>query len=129
MILLVEDSEDDVFLLEWALKKAKLSPPMYHAKDGQEALDYLQAQGKYSDRATYPLPSLILLDLKLPYVHGFEVLRWIRGQPSLKEVPVNMLTSSLEDRDRQRAFDLGANGFFIKPPTPETLREMLGMGM
>ncbi|HEX4342280.1 MAG TPA: response regulator [Verrucomicrobiae bacterium] len=128
MILLVEDSEDDVFLLERAMKKAQIHLPMHHAQHGQEALDYLQGKGKYSDRETYPIPSLILLDLKMPYVHGFEVLKWIRQQPSLMNVRVVMLTASLEDKDRTRAEQLGAQGFFIKPPTPEILARIFPNG-
>lgn len=124
MILLVEDDSDDVFLMERAMKKARLSLPMYNAKNGQEAIDYLQGVGKYSARATYPIPSLIFLDLKLPFVHGFEVLEWIKQQPALNHLPVVMLTSSLEESDRKKAEKLGAQGFLIKPPTPEKLLQI-----
>jgi CheY-like chemotaxis protein len=121
MILLVEDEADDVFLMERAMRKAKLCFSMHNAKNGQEAVDYLQGAGKYSQRATYPLPSLIFLDLKIPFIHGFEVLRWIRQQPSLNGIPVIMLTSSLEASDQEKAVKLGAEGFLIKPPAPEKL--------
>ena len=121
MILLVEDESDDVFLMERAMKKTKLSFPMHNAKNGQEALDYLQGTGKYSDRATYPIPELIFLDLKIPFIHGFEVLRWIKQQPPLKDIPVVVLTSSLEQSDREKVRELGAHSFLIKPPVAETL--------
>jgi CheY-like chemotaxis protein len=127
MILLVEDSEDDVFLFERAMKRANVSLPMYNARDGQEAIDYLQAKGKFEDRKIYPLPSIVILDLKLPNIHGLDVLRWIKRQPSLSGVPVLMLTSSLEERDKQNAMTLGAKGFFIKPPTPQVFAEMFSL--
>jgi CheY-like chemotaxis protein len=124
MILLVEDDENDVFFLKRALQKARLSLPMHVATNGREALDYLQAVGKYSDRAVYPIPSLIFLDLKLPFVHGFEVLAWIRQQPSLNHIPVAVLTSSPEQCDREKAQSLGAKAFLVKPPNPEMLLQL-----
>jgi CheY-like chemotaxis protein len=125
IILLVEDNEDDVFLMEYALTKTKLNLPMHVADDGQEALDYLGGIGKYSDRAAYPFPSILFLDLKLPFVHGFEVLTWIRDQPSLRELKVVILTSSPEERDRQQAQELGAKAYLVKPPTAQMLLQVL----
>lgn len=125
MILLVEDDPDDLFLMERALLKTRLSVPLHHAKNGQEAIDYLQAVGPYSDRSRFPLPALILLDLKMPFVDGFEVLFWLKQNPALHHFPVIVLTSSLEESDRQKALELGARGFFIKPPTRESLLQML----
>ncbi len=124
-ILLVEDNEDDVFLMQRALMSAKLDIPMQVSRDGQEALDYLQGTGKFSDRVAHPMPALVFLDLKLPYVHGFEVLSWIRGESSLKELPVVVLTSSSEDRDRTRAEELGARGYLVKPPTADMIRDVM----
>jgi CheY-like chemotaxis protein len=124
MILLVEDSEDDVFLMERALQKASIDRPMHVATDGRQALEYLQGIGKYADRKAYPIPALIFLDLKLPFVHGFQVLEWISGQPSLKHVPVAVLSSSPEEKDRDKAKQLGARVFLVKPPTGEMLREV-----
>jgi CheY-like chemotaxis protein len=120
-VLLIEDNEDDIFLMRRALKKLEVNLPLQVAKDGQEAIDYLDGKGKFFDRVLYPMPSLIFLDLKLPYVHGFEVLSWIRQQDSLQKLPVVVLTSSPEERDRQRAHELGARAYLVKPPDREML--------
>ena len=120
-ILLVEDNDDDIFLMRRALVKANLTCAVQVVTDGQEAIDYLSGLEKYSDRSTYPLPEVIFLDLKLPYVHGFEVLMWLRQQACLKEIPVIILTSSPEERDRQRARELRARSYLVKPPTREML--------
>ena len=105
--------------MQRALQKAGLTFPLQIATDGRQALDYLQGQGRFSDRARHPVPALIFLDLKLPYVHGFEVLAWLREQTSLHELPVVVLTSSPEDRDREKARALGARAYLVKPPTKE----------
>ena|ERR1700722_5866875 len=123
MILLVEDTEDDVFIMRQVLKKLPLKYRMHLAEDGRQALDYLQGIGKYADRAIYPFPSIIFLDLKLPKVNGFEVLTWISERPIIREIPVVMLTSSPEPSDRERAARLGAKTFLVKPPTAEVLIE------
>jgi len=95
--------------------------PLQIATDGEQALDYLRGEGVFSDRAEHPLPALVFLDLKLPYVHGFEVLAWIRAQPALATLPVLVLTSSPEVRDRERALALGAKDYLVKPPTKEMI--------
>jgi len=124
-ILLVEDDENDIFFMRRALSKASLASPIQISTNGQEALDYLQGVGKYSDRTAHPLPQCIFLDLKLPYVHGFQILEWIRGNPELQHLPVFILTSSPEESDRQRAAQLGALAYLLKPPTPEMILETL----
>jgi CheY-like chemotaxis protein len=124
-VLLVEDNDDDVFLMQRALKQAKINFPLQVVVNGQEALDYLNGAGKFSNRAQYPVPGLIFLDLKLPYIHGFEVLDWIRQHEPLKALPVIVLTSSAEDRDRQRAQALDAKAFLVKPPNPEMLLQAM----
>ena len=121
VILLVEDNDDDVFFMRRALKAADLAFPMQVVTDGQQALDYLGGVGKYGDRGIFPVPTLMLLDLKLPYVDGFEVLRWTRQQPSLNEVSVVVLISSPEERDLQKARELGAKSYLVKPPTAEMM--------
>ena len=125
IILLAEDDPNDVFFLQRALAKAGINFPLHVVRNGQEALEYLGGLGKFSDRGTYPLPSLLLLDLKMPFVDGFEVLAWVRLQSPLKQLRVFMLTSSAEDRDRQKAAELGANGYFVKPPTREMVEEIV----
>ena len=125
IILLVEDDEDDVFLMERALSQTRLEVPMRIATNGQEAIDYLSGKGPYGDRAAHPLPALIFLDLKLPFVNGFQVLEWMRSQPGLSDIQVLVLTSSPEDRDRQRAETLGVKAYLVKPPTPPMLLEAL----
>ena len=123
-ILLVEDNEDDVFLMQRAMAKANIRPPLYVATNGQEAVDYLAGSGSFADRAAYPLPHCIFLDLKLPFYDGFEVLEWM-NQRALANIPVLVLTSSPEERDRERARQLGARAYLVKPPTPKMLIEAL----
>jgi CheY-like chemotaxis protein len=124
-ILLVEDSEDDAFLMRYVMEKSGVDNPLQIVTDGQMALDYLSGAGEYRDRKRFPLPFIVFLDLKLPYVHGFEVLAWIRQQPDLGGIPVVMLTGSAETRDRDKAASLGARCYIVKPPTTETLKEIL----
>ena len=125
MILLVEDNEDDVFIMERAMRKLPHPSAMQVAVNGRDALNYLQGVDQYADRAAHPLPSLIFLDLKLPFVHGFEVLKWIHQQTSLAHVPVVILSSSSEARDLEKARELGAKDFLVKPPTTATLNQTL----
>jgi CheY-like chemotaxis protein len=122
--LLVEDSEDDVFLMKRALKNAGIVNPLYVAEDGQEAIDYLAGRGQYLDRAKHPLPALVFLDLKLPQIRGHDVLAWIREQPELENLVVVVLTSSSEPRDLKESYRLGANSYVVKPPTAEQLLDM-----
>jgi CheY-like chemotaxis protein len=124
-ILLVEDNPDDIFFMEYALKKAEVHAPLRVVRDGQEAIDYLSGAGKFSDRKKFPLPCLVLLDLKLPVRDGLEVLQWIRQQPGLKTLIVTVLTTSKETRDVEQAYLNGANSFLVKPPRPDTLVEMM----
>lgn len=114
-ILLVEDDPNDVFLMQRAFRKANLANPIQVVQDGESAVLYLEGQEQYSDRALYPLPILMLLDLKLPRRSGLEVLEWLRQQPTLKRLPVVVLTSSRENIDVNRAYELGANSYLVKP--------------
>ena len=125
LILQVEDSEDDVFMMKRVLKKAGVENPLHVVWDGQAAIDYLSAALDPERRAGHPLPFLILLDLKLPYRDGFEVLEWIRGREELREVAVAMLTGSGEARDRQRARALGARAYLVKPASIEDIQGLL----
>lgn len=121
LILLVEDNEDDVFLTERALAAAGVKIPLTVVRDGDEAVNYLQGVGEYADRETHPYPSLVLLDLKLPYRSGLEILEWKREQSELPPVPVIVLTSSNQPRDLRSAYALGASSYLVKPPTPQML--------
>jgi CheY-like chemotaxis protein len=123
-ILWVEDDGDDAVLIGRAIKKAGLDQPML-VTDGGEAVAYLSGTGKYSDRAAHPMPSLVLLDLKLPRMSGFEVLQWIRERQDLRRIPVIMFTSSKEKTDIDRAYDLGANAYLLKSVDHEDLVEAL----
>ena len=128
VILLVEDRDDDVVLILRAFKQANLPTPIHVVRHGEEAIHYLAGKGKYAVRSEYPLPTLVLLDLKMPLVDGFEVLRWIRSQPGLSSLLVIVLTSSEQMRDVNRAYQLGANSFLIKPMDFEnatTLSQMI----
>lgn len=115
VILLAEDRDDDVVLIRQAFSRAHIPNPLYIVRDGSEVISYLKGDGKFSNRAEYPLPDLLLLDLKMPRTDGFEVLAWVRKQPTLAALRILVLTSSDELRDVNRAYNLGANSFLVKP--------------
>lgn len=114
-ILLVDDARLDVELALDAFRELQLTGQVDVAIGGQEALDRLMGAGAFTDRLAAPLPDLVLLDLKMPGVDGFEVLRQAKSAPATKRIPVIVLSSSTEDRDRARAYDLGANSYLVKP--------------
>jgi CheY-like chemotaxis protein len=122
--MLVEDNEDDVFLMKRALQGARVVNPLYVVEDGQEAVDYLSGAGKFADRDHYPLPAVVFLDLKLPLMSGHDVLAWIRQQREFETLIVIVLTSSNEASDLSRCYALGANSYLVKPPTPEQLDDL-----
>jgi len=122
-ILQVEDDPNDVCFLQHAMKKAGVANPIQVANDGQQAIDYLKGVGKFVDREKFPLPCLVLLDLKLPYVMGLDVLKWIRAQPG-PALPVIMLTASAEETDIATAYRLGVNAFLTKPSQASKLDDM-----
>jgi two-component system response regulator len=122
-ILQVEDDPNDVFLLQHAMRQAGVANPIQVATDGRQAIDYLKGCGKFADRQKFPRPCLVLLDLKLPYVMGLNVLKWIRQQPGPTLVVV-MLTASGDDTDIAAAYRLGANGFLVKPSQASELVAM-----
>jgi CheY-like chemotaxis protein len=113
-ILLVEDNPKDLELTLAALAKCQLANDITVARDGAEALDYLYGRGAYADRPP-GIPSVVLLDLKLPKVDGLEVLEKVKGDPDLRHVPVVMLTSSREENDLVKSYELGVNAFVVKP--------------
>jgi CheY-like chemotaxis protein len=114
-ILLVEDNPSDIDLTRRALKKARIANELVVAEDGQEALDYIFGAGAHAGRDVCDVPALTLLDLKLPRVHGLEVLRAIRQDARTKRMPVVILTSSREERDLAAGYDLGVNSYICKP--------------
>lgn len=124
-ILLVEDDPNDVLLTQRAFRRANLVNPLQVVQDGEAAVLYLGGQGFYANRDRYPLPIIMLLDLKLPRLSGLEVLEWLQQQPELKRLPVVMLTSSRENADLNRAYDLGANSYLFKPVAFDDLLEMV----
>jgi len=123
-ILLVEDEVNDVFFMKHAFMEIGLDNPMQVATDGREAINYLSGVDKYADRERFPMPCLVLLDLKLPRVMGLEVLKWIREQPELETLIVIILSSSQLMPDIEWAYRLGANAYLVKPSTPPELREL-----
>ena len=114
-IMLVEDARMDVELTLDAFHEARLGNAVNVIPAGEAALDYVFGRGAYADRKKYPLPDLVLLDLKLPGMSGFEVLRQIKAAPGLKRLPVVILTSSMEESDRAMSYDNGANSYLLKP--------------
>jgi CheY-like chemotaxis protein len=114
-ILLIEDNPSDVELTKRALEKRHISNVVLVAEDGKEALDYLFAEGAHAGRDVADLPTLVLLDLKLPKLDGLEVLRRIRADPRTKRLPVVILTSSSQEQDLTASYDLGANSYIRKP--------------
>ncbi len=124
ILMWVEDDPDDVLLGERAIMKAGFEKPVI-VRDGEAAISYLGGQGKFADRARFPLPSLILLDLKLPRKSGFEVVQWIRSQEGIRRIPVVILSSSQERHDIDRAYDYGASAYLVKPVGNRMFSELL----
>ena len=125
-ILLIEDSESDRMLIQAAVLKAHFKSSLHVVYDGEEAIAYLKGEGDYSDRSKCPVPVVVLLDLNLPKVDGFQVLAWVRSQPRLKRIPVIILSGASRSEDVERAFDLGATGFLVKPTGVGELQILTG---
>jgi CheY-like chemotaxis protein len=124
-ILLVEDDENDVMLLQRAFRRAAIVNPLQVVRHGDDAVAYLEGTGEFADRRLHPLPVLMLLDLKLPRRTGLEVLQWVKERAGLKKIPIIVLTSSKNDEDVNRAYELGANSYVVKPVSFETLLELV----
>ena len=124
--LLVEDDPNDVYLVELEFKK---SPhlDLRHVQDGQHAIEYLEGKPPYTDRKQFPLPDIILLDLKMPRLGGFEFLEWLHNSSAnhLKRIPVIVMSGSNLEQDVNRAYDLGANCYLTKPPDWDKFREQM----
>jgi len=124
-ILLAEDDENDVALMGRAFKQAAVPNPLFFVNNGQEVVDYLAGKGKYAERAKYPMPRLLLLDLKMPWMDGFDVLAWLRGQEKFNALPVVVLTSSKLQKDIDRSRELGVYDYRVKPQSFEDLVRLL----
>ncbi|MGF1514644.1 MAG: response regulator [Elainellaceae cyanobacterium] len=124
-ILVVEDDSNDILFIQRAFRQVNAISPIHVVKDGDEAVDYLAGQGQYVDRDSYPLPALVLLDLKLPRRSGAEVLSWMRQQPIIRRIPVVVLTSSRENTDINRTYELGVSSYLVKPVSFEALSGMM----
>jgi CheY-like chemotaxis protein len=123
-ILLVEDDPNDVWLVKHAFQNANISNPLRIVNDGQEAIDYLKGGGAYSDRGAFPLPKLVLLDLKMPRLNGFDVIGWMRRHYPWKLTPIIILSSSALPQDVNRAYELGANAYMVKPADYRALERL-----
>lgn len=115
VFLLVDDDPNDATLMRRAFVRARILNPLVIVSSGEEAIDYLSGVGRYSNRAEYPLPALVLLDLRMPGMDGFEVLQWIRAKPGVSSLRVVILSGSDGERDVNRAYQLGANSYLVKP--------------
>ncbi len=120
-ILVADDDTNDAFLLEHAFERASINATLHFVHDGAEAVRYLESE----DQQQHPTPDLVLLDLKMPRMDGFEVLQWVRAQPRLRRLPVTVLTSSDARVDINRAYDLGANSYLVKPLSNDQLLKMV----
>ena len=125
LILIAEDNEDDGYLVQHALKKAGLPNPTHVCTDGVDTLDYLKGAGVYADRERYPMPRMMILDLKMPGVSGLDVLRWVKEHPKCGVIPTLILTSSQLQSDIQQSYELGANAYLVKPSGLRALEELL----
>ncbi len=124
-ILLVEDDDNDVLFMQIAFKRAGMSNPLIALHDGAEAIDYLSGTGQYADRDRFPMPCLILTDLKMPRMDGFDLLAWLKDHPEILHVPIIVLSSSNQPEDRRRALELGARDYWVKPSEIQTLMRIV----
>lgn len=123
-ILLVEDDPNDIWLVKHAFQSANIGNPLRIVNDGQEAVDYLKGHGSYGDRNAFPLPKLVLLDLKMPRLNGFDVIGWMRRNYPWKLTPIIILSSSALPQDVNRAYELGANAYMVKPADYRALERL-----
>jgi CheY-like chemotaxis protein len=124
-ILLAEDNADDVWIMQRALKSAGIEKALQVVENGAVAVEYLSGKGKYADREKFPLPCLLLLDMKMPYMSGLEVIEWVRKESSMPTLLTVFLTSSKDTRDIHQAYVLGANAYLVKPTEIGKLTEII----
>ncbi len=125
-VLVAEDDPTDAYFFQRAFKRAGVPVILHFVRDGQEVLDYLQGTGQFADRTHHPLPQLILLDLKMPRLDGFDVLEWVRKQSSLDGLQIVIFSASDQPKDIKRALGLGANSYLVKPHSMEELTALVG---
>jgi CheY-like chemotaxis protein len=123
-ILILEDDEDDLFFAERVLSKMGIKHT-HHVGNGRLAIDYLMGKGPYAQRGKHPFPDIVLIDLKVPEINGHQVAEWIASQESMKALHVYILSSSGEQRDRERAAKASVAGYFVKPLTPSHIESIL----
>jgi CheY-like chemotaxis protein len=124
-ILIADDDAQDTMLVEMAVERSSLGLRLSAVRDGEEAIDYLMGRARFADRQAHPFPKLLLLDLKMPRLSGFDVLDFVRSQPGLKQLPVVIFSSSDDPKDIRRAYDAGANSYLCKPHSNDDLSALL----
>ncbi len=122
-ILLIEDSEDDAFLFESALNREGLGSRVCRVENGVQAISYLEGEGDYHNRSTFPFPTVIFSDIKMPVMDGFAILKWLKTHPRCSVLPVMMFSSSSEQADIEKAYRLGANAYLVKPMSLDELQK------
>ena len=125
-ILVAEDDPTDAFFLQRAFNRAGVPVILHFVRDGQEVISYVRGIGMYADRTAFPVPQLLLLDLNMPRMDGFRVLEWIREQPGFNQMQIVIFSSSDEPKDVNRAHDLGANWYLVKPHSMDELMGLVG---
>src|SRR3954469_3388908 len=125
--LVAEDDDYDFLLLERALRLSNARIRVKRARDGAEAKEYLLGEAPFDDRKTYPVPNIVLLDLKMPRMSGFDFLEWIHANPGYAVIPTVVMSNSKQEKDVQRAYGLGANTYFLKPSDFQELTEVCRM--
>ena len=125
-ILIAEDDENYAMLLQRALRQTGQADPVHRVANGKEVIEYLEGNGKYADREAFAFPGVLFLDLKMPGLGGFDVLRWMQENPECRVTPTLVLSSSVLDRDVVLSYALGAHGYLGKPATVDELKRMLG---
>jgi CheY-like chemotaxis protein len=125
-ILIAEDSADYAMFMKMALRDTATGKPVHFVENGEEVVHYLEGRGKYNDRDVFAFPAMLLLDLKMPGMDGFDVLRWMQQNPDRRVIPTIVLSSSVLERDVKEAYSLGASAYLGKPADLNDLKAMLG---